>query len=199
MQDSELMSDPVELKCGYVKDDAFARHSRPQTVKLTRARTPCNREEPQPNRHFRSIFEHLRPTEKGTLNCATVTRCNLTDEQVVFLRPILEKLVTSDHEMDFEEFCNDFLHLQLAKPSHNLAKLFPIRRRTPLISRLARTQQRDLSTIKLKPANARQFYNRQMAQENIKKQFLRSVKQRLEDRELAQCTFKPKIKVYSAK
>jgi len=197
VQDSELMSDPIELRGSLYQEEVPVRRSRPQTANLSRASTPYTREESRGKRRFQSIFEKLKPTKKGTLNCATITRCNLTDEQAVFLRPILEKLVTSDLEMGFEEFCIDIAHLQKVRNVKDLSKLFGTGRITP-ISRLSRIRKRDPSTIKLKPNEATEFYSRQLARQNIKQAFLRTVRKRLEARELAECTFKPKTNVSSA-
>jgi hypothetical protein len=74
---------------------------------------------------LKSIFKQLKPTRKGTLTYATITRANLTDRQAAFLRPLFEKLVTTEKQIGFEEFCDDLTYLQKAKHVNNLLKLFP--------------------------------------------------------------------------
>jgi hypothetical protein len=171
----------------------------PTSPQLARARTPIPDDESRVKRRYQSIFEHLKPTRKGTLTCATIARCDLTDEQAVFLRPILEKLVTSDLEMGFEEFCTDVAYLQQAKQVKDLTKLFDKSRGSTPTPSVSRTRVCDPSTLKFKPDEATEFYSRQVTQQQIKQQYLKSVRRRLEDRELEECTFKPKIKkVYSS-
>jgi hypothetical protein len=109
---------------------------------------------------------------------------------------VLEKLVTSDLEMGFKEFASDLAYLQRAKGVKDITLVFP-RGNTP-ISSLPRT--RNSSNSKLKVGEIAGFYNRQVAQQQMKHQFLSAVRRRLEEKELAECTFKPKIKkVYSSR
>jgi hypothetical protein len=181
------MSDPIELRGStFSLDDSPSPHFS-QNVAAHRRREDV----PQSTTgHYRAIFKQLKPTSRGTLNCATVTRCNLTDEQAIFLRPVLEKLVTSDLEMEFKEFASDLAYLQKVKGVKDITLVFP-RGNTP-ISSLPRT--RNSSNSKLKIGEIAGFYNRQVAQQQMKHQFLWAVRKRLEEKELAECTFKPKIK-----
>jgi hypothetical protein len=102
---------------------AQATYSRPQTAKSREA--PRESEETEQTMILQSIFKQLKPSHKGTLNFATVTRGNLTDDQAAFLRPLLEKLITTELEMDFEEFCVDLAYLQRLKHVKSLLELFP--------------------------------------------------------------------------
>lgn len=168
----------------------IAKSTRSQTAKPTRP--TYTHDEVKEKRHYQAIFETLKPTNKGTLNCATITRCNLTDDQAVYLRPILEKLVTSDLEVGFEEFCQDIAKLQKLKNYPDLSKLFNTRAATPLTN-ISRTRLVDPSTLRMKPSEASDFYSKQVSQQSIRKQFLRSLRKSLEAGELAECTFKPKL------
>lgn len=73
---------------------------------------------------YQLIFSQLKPTHKGTLTYATITRGNLSDSQAAFLKPMLEKLIITSHEMGFEEFCADIAYLESRKGAPDLMKLF---------------------------------------------------------------------------
>lgn len=245
--DSDLMSEPIELKLS--QGQTTAKPSRPQTAMRShtpshgdgplgseatpkpsrpeaaiRSHTPSTSEGPQSSRRetsvqpsksqstvrsrtaskgdeslginmgYWSIFEGLKPTKGGTLNCATMTRCNLTNEQANFLRPILQKLVASDHEMGFAEFSIDLARLQKTKGIKDLAQLFKPRGDTSTEPKQKKAGY--ASALKPKADQSKQIYSRQMEQQHIKQAFLRTVKKRLEAKELIECTFKPKIIVH---
>lgn len=219
--DSELMSDPLELKGGKDYKETPLKLSRPSSSKHAfarksketrlsdgfasscasaplRAKTPSQAVESSSKRLCQTIFEQLKPTRKGTLTCATITRCNLTDAQVEVLRPIIEKLVTSNQEMSFEVFYRDMASLHTETDFKDLAKLFGSRYSTPG-SRLSITKLADRSKAQGKPREMTEFIKRQVLKQNLRQQSLKAVKKRIEDKELAECTFKPKIKEYNPK
>jgi hypothetical protein len=188
------MSDPFELKGSLVLEDSSFIDQASSTSLKTKAATPKPTNEDRMRQRFRTIFEMLKPTPRGTLNCATVTRCNLTDEQAIFLRPLLEKLVASEHEMGFDEFCTELAHLQKLKNLTDITRLFTRSRNSAPASRLSQSRKQSSCEMKVKPEEVSDFYARQVTQQESKLKFLKSVRRRLEARELAECTFKPKIK-----
>jgi hypothetical protein len=96
--------------------------------------------------------------------------------------------------MGFDEFCTDLGELKKVKNLTDITRLFSRSLNSAPVSRLSRSRKQSSCAMKGKPEEISDFYARQVTLQESKLKLLRSVRRRLEARELAECPLKPKIR-----
>lgn len=141
---------------------------------------------------YKQIFEDLKPDEYERITPDSIKKSNLSPRTQKILAPLLREMENLHEKLNFKEFCESMeILMKVLRPDERsiVLKTFKQPQKTEEV-------KEEKSMVRLKSEES--LYDRNLKKKMWSQEKCEMAKKIMEDSQLNECTFKPKILKYAA-
>lgn len=141
---------------------------------------------------YKQIFEDLKPDEYERITPESIKKTTLTPRTKKILTPLLREMENLYEKLNYKEFCESMdILMKVLRPDERSIVLKTCKQ--PQV--IEKQQKEEKSFVRLK--SEENLYDRNLKKQMWSKEKSELTKKMLEQSEMNECTFKPKILKYS--